>query len=245
LAQPLHFYWLRVFVAWNILGPMNDINLPGITAIFSPGTRILFQGDSITDCNRGRNGAAGRELGEGYPFLIAAACTGSSAGGGPVFFNRGISGNKVADLAARWRKDALDLRPDVLSILIGVNDLWRHFDRGDALDFETITNTYDQLLEDAKAPSPGLKLVLCEPFILRGSATEKQWTEWQPQLIRMQAVVGQLAQKHVAKFVRFQQMFNAACQHAPAAHWLHDGVHPSAAGHRLMAEEWLKTVSSR
>lgn len=223
---------------------MIVINRPATKSLFRPGSRILFQGDSITDCNRARNGAAGQELGEGYPCLIAAACSGPAAGGGPVFLNRGISGNKVADLAARWRQDTLDLRPDVLSILIGVNDLWRHFDHGDALDFEQIRTIYDQLLCEAKAASHGLKLVLCEPFVLRGSATERRWTEWQPQLTRMQAVVGQLAQKHFAVFVRFQPMFTAACQHAPAAQWLHDGVHPSAEGHQLMAEEWLKTFAN-
>src|SRR3954454_14215957 len=123
-----------------------------------PGTRVLFQGDSITDGNRGRTADPNHILGHGYAFLIAARFGALMPELNLLFVNRGISGNRVTDLAARWQKDTLELRPDLLSILIGINDSTRHVPLD---EFET---TYDRLLAAAVAANPKLRIVICEPF---------------------------------------------------------------------------------
>lgn len=126
-------------------------------AAFTPGARILFQGDSITDGNRGRSADPNHILGHGYAFIIAAKFGDAMAASDLTFINRGISGNTVLDLEKRWQKDTLDLKPDILSILIGVND------KGKGVPMDQYEQVYDKLLTDTKAANPNIKLVLCEP----------------------------------------------------------------------------------
>src|SRR5580698_60236 len=135
---------------------------------FTPGARILFQGDSITDGNRGRTADPNHILGHGYVFIIAAKFGAAFPEAKLEFFNRGVSGNTVLDLEKRWQKDTLDLKPDVLSVLIGVND------KGKGVPFDQYERVYDRLLADAMAANPKLKLVLCEPFIVNHLATTPQ-----------------------------------------------------------------------
>jgi lysophospholipase L1-like esterase len=209
---------------------MNDMPM------FPDGGRILFQGDSITDGNRGRVGDPSHMLGQSYAFIIAARYGAALAERRLTFFNRGISGNTVPDLKVRWRKDTLELRPDLLSVLIGVNDLGRGLPLG---QFEPV---YDQLLADARAANPNLRLVLCEPFIANVGGSNGAWAMWHEEMTRRQGIVGQLAAKYGAALVRFQKMFDDATQRAPAEYWIWDGVHPTHSGHELMADEWVRTV---
>ena len=127
--------------------------------------RVLFQGDSIADGKRGRNADPNHILGHGYVFLLAAKYGAACPERQLTFINRGISGNKVADLAARWQTDTLDLKPDVVSILVGVNDLLINFSTNQPVSVEDYEKTYDQLLAATVAANPKVKLVLCEPFI--------------------------------------------------------------------------------
>jgi len=203
--------------------------------VFRKDLRILFQGDSITDGNRGRTADPNHILGHGYVFLIAAKYGAADAALNLTFLNRGISGNKVADLEKRWKTDTLDLQPDLLSILIGVNDNQR-------VPVDEYERTYDKLLADTKAALPGIRLVLCEPFGLPVGARKAGWEDWFGEIRQRQAVVARLARKHHAALVRFQQVFDDACTRAPAEHWIWDGVHPTYSGHQLMADEWVKTV---
>ena len=121
--------------------------------LFKENARVLFQGDSITDGNRGRNEDPNHILGHGYCFIIAAQYGARFPERRLTFLNRGVSGNKVTDLAARWQKDTLDLKPDVLSILIGINDSGR-------VPLEDYEQVYDRLLEDAKATNPNIHFIL-------------------------------------------------------------------------------------
>ena len=198
-------------------------------AAFTPGARILFQGDSITDGNRGRNADPNHILGHGYVFIIAARHGAAFPDAKLDFMNRGVSGNTVLDLEKRWQKDTLDLKPDVLSILIGVNDDGKHV----ALDqYEQV---YDKLLTDARAANPKLKLVLGEPFVKpTGKVSEG--------IRKRQEVVARLAQKYGAALVHCQRVFDEAAKRAPADYWIWDSVHPTYRGHQLMADEWERVV---
>ncbi|WNQ13211.1 SGNH/GDSL hydrolase family protein [Paenibacillus aurantius] len=203
---------------------------------------VLFQGDSITDGNRGRSQDLNHILGHGYVFLLASRLGCELAEETPLFVNRGISGNRVSDLYARWNEDAISLKPDLLSILIGVNDAARILrgEPGGATDrFE---RAYRVLLEETKEVLPHTSLVLCEPFLVKTDATVDCWEEWRSLMASYQQTVRELADRFGALFVPFQETFDEACGRAPAEYWVWDGVHPTAAGHHLMAEQWLSVV---
>ena len=203
---------------------------------FAPGSRILFQGDSITDGNRGRSADPNHILGHGYAFIIAAKHGAAFPESKLEFFNRGNSGNTVLDLEKRWQKDTLDLKPDVLSILIGVND------KGRGVPLEVYEHTYDKIITDAKAANPQLKLVLCEPFVVNHLATDAQHGSPNADIVKRQEIVARLAKKHGAALVHFQAALDAATARAPAAHWIWDDVHPTYSGHQILADEWERAV---
>lgn len=208
---------------------------------------ILFQGDSITDAGRSRdkdktsapNNQPG--LGNGYAWLAAVELLVNRPADGLKVFNRGISGHKVFQLAERWQPDCLDFKPDVLSILIGVNDIWHSLEPklGYKGTVEIYERDYDALVERTLKALPKVKLVLCEPFVLRCGAVK---VDWFPEFDNYRAAARRVANKHRATFVPFQSMFDEAIKYAPPEHWAADGVHPSPAGAALMAHFWLKAV---
>jgi len=211
---------------------------------FSEGDTVLFQGDSITDAGRDKNKQLanhGRSFGTGYANIIASWLLEELAGQNLSIYNRGISGNKVYQLAERWEPDCLELKPDVLSILIGVNDYW-HFRNGNYDGTpEIYENDYRKLLTRTLDALPDLKLVICQPFILTStSAVDESWVE---PFSAYQRIAAQLADEFDAVWVPFQETFDKALDLAPATYWAGDGVHPSMAGSQLMAEAWLKALS--
>lgn len=204
---------------------------------------LLFQGDSITDCHRERSVEEPNELvslGRGYVLMAASSLLSAHAAGGLRVFNRGISGNRIVDLYARWKLDALNLQPDIISILIGVNDTWHHFKRNNGVEVDRYEKFYRMLLEWTVSELPSVKLVLCEPFALQCGVVEPAWIA---ELDERRAVVADLAREFEAVFVPFQPMFDQAAKEAEASYWLHDGVHPTAAGHYRMAQLWLEKVN--
>ena len=212
-----------------LLVPLSALCALEPIAAFAPGARILFQGDSITDGKRGRNADPNHILGHGYVFIIAARHGAAFPEAKLDYMNRGVSGNTVLDLEKRWQQDVLDLKPDVLSILIGVND----HSKGVPLDqYEQL---YDRLITEARAANPKLKLVLCEPFV-------KPAAEVNEDIRKRQEIVARLARKHKAALVRFQPVFDEAAKRAPADYWIWDNVHPTYRGHQLMADEWERVV---
>lgn len=213
-------------------------------SLLKPGDRILFQGDSITDAGRKRNMNEANSqpaLGNGYAWLASAQLLVGSPDADYKIFNRGISGNQVFQLAERWQQDALDLKPDVLSIMIGVNDFARTLDRGSPRTVETYEADYRALLKRTKEALPNVRLVICEPFVLK---TEKIGDNWFPAYDAYRAAARKIADENGARFVAFQSMFDVAAKVAPPATWAADGVHPSASGAALMAHWWLKTVGA-
>lgn len=203
---------------------------------------ILFQGDSITDANRDRGFLQNHFIGQSYVFLIAAKLATDHAEKNPQFINRGISGNRVSDLYARWNEDAFSLQPDAISILIGVNDAWRTMSEEPSGVTDRFERAYIHLLEETKEVLPNTRLILCEPFILKGSATEEKWDEWQKLVGKYQGIVRRLAEEFGTVFVPLQDALDEAAKRAEPTYWLYDGVHPSGAGHEVIARRWLEVV---
>lgn len=202
---------------------------------------VLFQGDSITDCQRNRSqeaqANAPEALGLGYARYAGAMIL--DRWPGVAIYNRGIGGDKVWQLEQRWQVDCLDLVPDVLSVLIGINDTYHALDGGAATSLQHYDQVYRQLLKQAQEANPSIRLVLCEPFALRcGQVTEC----WFPELDRRRDLVKEIAMDFGAVLVLFQESFDQALDRAEAAYWAEDGVHPSLAGHMLMARVWMETV---
>lgn len=212
-------------------------------SIFGKGNTILFQGDSITDAGRDKEKElpnVARSFGLGYAFLASSALLNALPGKNLTMYNRGISGNKVYQLAERWQKDCLDLKPDVLSILIGVNDYWHKRNGKYDGTVEVYENDYRKLLQETKAKLPNVKLVICEPFyVVNTSAVDETWAA---PMKEYQAAAKKIASEFGALWVPFQKVFDEAVKHAPATYWTGDGVHPAMPGAQLMAEAWLRVV---
>ncbi|MHA6531363.1 SGNH/GDSL hydrolase family protein [Paenibacillus sp. BAC0078] len=206
------------------------------------GKVFLFQGDSITDGNRGRDEDPNHILGHGYAYIIGGKLGNELAEQRPVFYNRGISGNRISDLYARWNEDAIYLQPDVLSILIGVNDIWKMTNGEPGGVTDRYERAYRHVLQETREVLPQTKLVLCEPFILNTGAPAVAWEEWSKHITHYQQVVRELAEEFDAVHVPLQSVFDAAALRTDAAYWLWDGVHPTTAGHDLLARQWLSVV---
>lgn len=203
--------------------------------------RILFQGDSITDTGRARDiQDANTGLGTGYAAMTAADLLAKFPEKKYEIMNRGISGNRIVDAYARWKSDAINLKPDLISILLGVNDTWHEKGGQNGVEPARYQQVYDMLLSYTKEKCPNVQLVLCEPFVLPVGAVDDSWL---PEIKERSSIVQELAKKYNATFVPFQGLFDNAVKSAPAEYWLHDGVHPTLAGHRLMADLWQQVVS--
>lgn len=203
---------------------------------------ILFHGDSITDAGRDRKkeGTANDRdmLGRGYTLYTASEILALHADKNPRIYNRGISGHKVYQLQEGWEKDCIALKPDVLSILIGVNDFWHTKTHGYAGTVETYANDLRKLLSETKAAFPDISLVICEPFTIKGGRALDD--SWYPAFDAYRESARTLAKAFKATFVPFQAVFDHALKKAPASYWGADGVHPSIAGAVLMKNAWLK-----
>lgn len=209
------------------------------------GYTFLFQGDSITDGNRTRNNDWNHVMGHGYQYIIASKLWYEFPAKGFHFFNRGISGNKIPDLLARWQSDTLDLKPDLLSVLIGINDIAASIEGNRDFSIDNYRDGYVSLLEKNRESLPNIQLVLCDPFVLPVGKVKDKWTKYLTEAQNRQAVVKELAAKYDAIHVSFQSAFDKALVKAPAEYWIWDGIHPMPAGHELMAREWLRHVRKK
>ena len=205
---------------------------------------ILFQGDSITDADRSRTNDL--SMGYGYPNLV----TGHLGMEHPYqfkFYNRGIGGHRVVDLYARIKADMINLKPDYMSILIGINDVWHEIGGHNGVDAEKFELVYGLMIEELLREIPGLKLMLLEPFVLPGCKTRSdeenpgRWEYFRSETDLRRAAVKRLTEKYSLVFVPLQERFDAANADAPAdGYWLADGVHPTSAGHELIKQAWLE-----
>ncbi len=204
--------------------------------------KILFQGDSITDCGRARENDS--YLGNGYAHLIQAKL-GFENPDKYKFVNRGVSGNRVVDLYARLKSDILNVKPDVMSILIGVNDVWHEFyENPNGVDADKFFKIYSMLIEEIRAELPNLKIIILEPFTLKGSGNELHWDTFSIEVKKRAKKAKEIAEKYDLPFITLQEKFDEAAKLAPNSYWLCDGVHPTPMGHELIKNEWLKTFKN-
>lgn len=207
--------------------------------------KIILFGDSITDMWRDRNTDLGAfSYGHGYSNAITSQLTKEN----PLkyeIYNRGVSGDRSVDLYARIKKDVWNLSPDVLSILIGVNDVWHDLgENPNGVDIRRYEKAYRMIIEETKERFPDIKIILCEPFVLKGTATEEQFE--QVEKVKDYArVVKQLAAEYGLFFLPLQEKLNEAAKKFGAEKFLYDGVHPSLAGAGLIADAWLKLFKEK
>ena len=200
--------------------------------------KVLFYGDSITDAGRNRDLLYGEEsLGFGY---VKYAAEGLRERGfaEEEIINRGISGNRIVDLYARIKADCWNHKPDFISVLIGVNDVWHEVEHQNGVELDRFEKMYRFLIEDTKKALPGVTMMLCEPFVLKGTATTAKFDRFM-EVYKYAEVVKKLAEEYGLYYLPLQEtLTNTAGNNE--AEYLSDGVHPAAAGAKLIASEWLK-----
>ena len=205
--------------------------------------RILFQGDSITDCGRDLNQFY--NMGRGYASMVMGVL-GLDHPGEYEFINRGISGNRIVDLYARIKSDFINLQPDYASILIGVNDTWHEVSWENGVDTEKFEKIYTMLIDEIQAACPQIKLMIIAPYVLEGSATcnteeiPDKFRRFQTDVAEKAAVAKKIAEKYNLPLVELQPAMDEACKKAPAEYWAADGVHPTPCGHEIIKRLWLE-----
>ena len=244
----------RNFLSITALGGATLLPKPGLsfanTSLLAgqeeKNLTFLFQGDSITDGNRGRSADPNHIMGHGYAFAIASRLAADFAENNFSFFNRGICGNRIPDLQSRWQQDTLPLKPDVLSILIGINDVDAVVHQWDSGQNEAqFKADYRALLQQSQAAKPDTLFVLAPPFVYRSPKTEDAWNLWNTEVQKRREAVKELAQEFDAVLVDYTPVFEKAMKRQAAEYWIWDGIHPTIAGHEIMAREWIKKVSGR
>ena len=203
--------------------------------------KILFQGDSITDCGRSRDNDS--YLGHGYPRFVQGKLMVSEPGK-HTFINRGISGNRIVDVYARIKADILNVKPDVMSILIGINDVWHEIGNHNGVDAPKFEKIYDMLITEIKEALPDIKIMILEPFVLKVCATIENWDIFNPETKLRAQASKRIAEKHNLTFIPLQDMFDAMPDNVLPDYWAGDGVHPTAAGHELISNEWIKVFKT-
>lgn len=203
-------------------------------------TRFLFQGDSITDGNRGRGDDPNHTIGHSYAYSVASSIGFRYPERHIEFMNRGVSGNDICELYGRWQEETLNLRPDILSIFIGINDACRHYDAPDGCYSDVYENTYRLLLERCLSVNPDMKFIIIEPFTLNtGNMTPERHEKLAQYVHANAAAARRVAQDFGAVFVATQERFDQACLRAPVPYWCWDSVHPTYNGHGLIADAFL------
>lgn len=248
---------LILFVVSPRIGMNIEANnaIASICNVIKKGVRYLFIGDSITDGGWGRSGGSmmpteqrnqkdlNHIYGHSYMMLCAARIQSDYPEQETQFFNRGISGNTLQDLQGRWQADCLDLNPDVVTLLIGTNDVDQYLSGKAPLDMKKWESDYRQLLDQLRTANPDVKIILGTPFVAQvGRIGSKDNYQQRKALIaECAAVVRHIASDYNATLLDFEKLFNGLTEHN-ASYWIWDGIHPTAAGHQKMADLWLSTI---
>jgi lysophospholipase L1-like esterase len=210
--------------------------------IIHPNSKLLMIGDSITDCGRKRPIAEGLHpaLGEGYVAFVGSLLTAVYPDHHIRVINMGVSGNTVRDLKNRWQTDVLDLKPDWLSICVGINDVWRLFGSPPVIEDHVSIDEYSRILEDlVRQTRPNLKgLLLMTPYYIEPDKSEPM----RAMMDQYGTAVRQIAQKHQAIFVDTQAAFDTILPHIPVSTLAPDQVHPTHAGHMILARAFLRAI---
>lgn len=198
--------------------------------------KILFQGDSITD--NGRKRKVLNDLGNGYPLLVAQMLTERYPNIKFEFINKGIGGDQTKDLLLRWQNDCIDLRPDIVTLLVGVNDTWHHCGDGQWVANELYEANYRYLLESIKN-NTNAKIVVMEQFVLDFPEMESFHNDIDEKI----RITRKLAREYADAFIALDGIFASACIAEPPSYWTREGVHPTERGHELIATHCCKAVS--
>ncbi len=202
---------------------------------------FLFQGDSITDSNREDDDRVNFGLGTGYPLLVAADFL-KNRKDELCFLNRGVSGDRITDVYARIKEDIINLNPDYMSILVGVNDVSHELTMQCGVDEEKYEKIYGMLIEEIKNALPDIKIIILEPFVLKGTATKEMWEMFSSEVKKRAEAAKRVAGKYSLSFVPLQELFDDVSSDGDTGYWSADGVHPTAAGHQLIKEELVKAM---
>ncbi|BBF45464.1 lipase/acylhydrolase family protein [Lachnospiraceae bacterium KM106-2] len=205
---------------------------------------ILFQGDSITDGNRlkGKENEwdLNHQMGHGYAYIINALLGEKYPEKYYKFYNRGITANRIVDIYGRWVEDSIQMKPDILSVLAGINDCWFTVHEKSGSSPERFKKIYRLMLEESLEANPDLKIVLCEPFILPVGDVKKEFDLWKGLVTPLQEKVRELSEEFHTVFVPLQDKFNELCEVREPSYWIWDGMHPTVCGHQVLAKQWLE-----
>ena len=196
---------------------------------------FLFQGDSITDANRDDEDIINSGLGCGYAFMLASEIEKSN--GSLKFLNRGKSGDRITDVYARIKEDIINLKPDYMSILIGVNDVSHELTMSCGVAPKKFRMIYRMLIEEIREALPEIEIIILEPFVLKGTATEKLWADFNCEVRKLAVISKEIAEEFSLAFVPLQSRFDSPCTDGV---WSVDGIHPTPAGHELIKDELKK-----
>jgi len=202
---------------------------------------FIFQGDSITDAGRNRDDIA--SLGQGYPNVVGSII-GAKKPGEYRFQNEGVSGDRVIDMYARIKRDCLNYNPDILTILIGVNDVWHEFhNEPNGIDNDKYFRLYCEYIEEVKRMLPDIRILIIEPFVLRESGTTAHWGSFRKEVEKRAASAKKVAERYGLEFLPLQKKLDdLVTEECPVSYWLRDGVHPTPAGHGFIANEIISTL---
>lgn len=203
--------------------------------------KILFQGDSITDCGRSRDNDS--YLGHGYSNFVKGKLM-CDEPGKYILINRGVSGNRIIDVYARIKCDIINLQPDVMSLLIGINDVWHEVSHQNGVDSVKFEKIYDMLISEVLEALPNIKIIILEPFVVKGCATVEAWDFFHSETLKRAEVAKRIAEKYSLKFVPLQEKFDAMSVNVLPDYWAGDGVHPTPAGHEFISREWIKAFKT-
>lgn len=205
--------------------------------------KILFQGDSITDCRRNREDFYG--MGNGYANLVKTS-VGVDCPNEYEFINRGVSGDRIVDVYARIKCDFINLEPDYASVYIGVNDTWHEIGERNGVNTEKFEKIYTMLIDEVKAACPNTKIIIIAPFVLEGVDTcdtdeiPDRLERFQKDVAEKAVVAKKIAEKYNLPLIELQPAFDEACKKAPPEYWTADGVHPTACGHEIIKRLWIE-----
>ena len=198
---------------------------------------LLFQGDSVTDCGRKREEIS--SMGGGYPNFVSSLISAKYPELNIKFVNKGISGNKTRDLVSRWQEDCIDLKPDFLSILIGINDCWHGFNHDDKTTAEQFEDNYREILTRTKKELPNTKIIIMEPFVLPYPQDRLTWrVVLDPEI----HIARKLAREFDALLIPLDGIFAKATMYREPTFWAADGVHPTGVGHALIAQSFIDLI---
>ncbi len=208
--------------------------------LLAPDRKIVFVGDSITDCGRARPVGERDGLGNGYVSFLNAFLGATKPELRLRVLNTGVGGNTVRDLEARWQADVLDLKPQYVSVMIGINDVWRQFDTPLAREIhvgpEEYRDTLDRLI--ARTTPHVERVFVMSPFFIEPSRNDAM----RARMDEYGAYAQEVAIEHGAVWVDVQAAFDAVLRHVHSAALAGDRVHPNATGHAVITRAWLKAV---